>query len=236
MKEHPILFSGEMVRAILAGRKSMTRRLVRQATGPSLSVDMTSPGTAELSWLCGPGPGYDVDEQRKSVTCPYGAPGDRLWVKETWAVLDMRTLKYVEGSLHGKILGYGGQPPTLMNLRIGDGDAMVGYAAHPTSPEELMSSPGFTTWRSSTPRSWRSPLFMPRWASRLTLRVTAVRVERLNDISEEDARAEGCAVVDPSHHTCARDVFAALWDTINGKRAPWSSNPWVWVVSFEVVP
>ena len=85
MKERPILFSGAMVRAILDGRKTQTRRVLKQAVGPSLSVGIEEePGVAELSWLSGPGPGYDVEETIKRVACPYGQPGDRLWVRETW--------------------------------------------------------------------------------------------------------------------------------------------------------
>ena len=84
VKERPILFSGPMVRAILEGRKTVTRRVITQATGPSLSVEMLESGQALLSWLVGHGPGYEVGEKLKFVDCPYGKPGDRLWVRETW--------------------------------------------------------------------------------------------------------------------------------------------------------
>jgi hypothetical protein len=84
-KERPILFSAAMVRAILDGRKTQTRRVLKQAIGPSLSVDSDEIGIAKLSWLHGAGPGYAVEETVKRVPCPYGQPGDRLWVRETWA-------------------------------------------------------------------------------------------------------------------------------------------------------
>ena len=84
MKERPILFSGAMVRALLDGRKTQTRRVLKQAIGPSLSVDCDDHGVAELSWLYGDGPGHDVHERVKRVPCPYGAPRDRLWVRESF--------------------------------------------------------------------------------------------------------------------------------------------------------
>lgn len=102
-----------------------------------------------------------------------------------------------------------------------------------------------------TQRRWRTPLFMPRWASRLTLEVVEVRVQRLQDISEEDARAEGCTGSDPepaaeggtiyawhgrSSAPCPRAHYLTLWDRINAKRAPWASNPWVWAITFARVP
>ena len=82
---------------------------------------------------------------------------------------------------------------------------------------------------------WRPSIFMPRWASRITLRVESVRVERLNDISEADAVAEGVFSVKPDSHHSAHWLFAELWDGINGKRAPAASDPWVWVVTFSRV-
>jgi hypothetical protein len=89
MKERPILFSGAMVRALLDGSKTQTRRVLKQATGLSLSVDDKGDGTAELSWLHGDGPGYPVHETTKIVPCPYGIPGDRLWVRESFWGCDM---------------------------------------------------------------------------------------------------------------------------------------------------
>lgn len=163
MIERPILFSAPMVRAVLAGRKSQTRRVIRLPFS--------------RGWL---GP------------CPYGIPGHSLWVKETWA-------------------------------RHPDGDGVV-YRA---------TDPG---WDDEGQIKWRPSIYMPRTASRITLETTGVRAERLQDISERDAMSEGVerdgAGWRNYYHVAARDSFASLWDSINGKRAPWASNPWVWVVTF----
>ncbi|MDB4956570.1 MAG: hypothetical protein JWO36_4139, partial [Myxococcales bacterium] len=161
-------------------------------------------------------------------------PGDRLWVRETHAFKSLDANKYLYGSLATLGLrAYGGAPPTPgCNLRWQSGDAMVHYAAHPTSMDELQRSPGYSTYRSDSPERWRPSIFMPRWASRISLDVTSVRVERLQDITEEDARAEG---VDPLittrkvypskhaadvEHASYRDGFARLWDSINGSPRP----------------
>lgn len=186
MTERPILFSGPMVRAILAGRKTQTRRLVK-------------PQPEQGIWKCGrsclalgnappPPDGYER-------WCPYGLPGDRLWVRECWREL-------------GSGQGADGKIPTY--------PVPVGYAA-----DRGYSGP------------WRPSIHMPRWASRLTLEVVGVRVERLHDISEADAQAEGCAPMLTHADPSAREQFESLWDSINGKRATWASNPWVWVVTFR---
>jgi hypothetical protein len=178
VKEHPILMSAPMVRAILEGRKTMTRRVVM----PAVHLIAT--------------------DDRHAVTdsyCPYGAPGERLWVRETWCCYT----------------------PELRNPK---------YRA------DRHNDSGWT---------WRPSIHMPRWASRLTLEVTAVRVERLKEISEEDARAEGVeqceggyidAMCGPSQGMEAKQAFDSLWDSINAARGfGWSVNPWVWVVSFRRV-
>lgn len=204
MTERPILFSAPMVRAILAGTKTQTRRVLKQATGPSLSVgiDDEVPGVAELSWLYGDGPGYDVHEAIKRVPCPYGKPGDRLWVREAHSILTTDP--------HGEM-------------------QIVSYRA----TDDECNGP------------WKPSIHMPRWASRITLEVTDVRVERLKDISEADAAAEG--VIFNGHHRSnpwssdglrhwltARDAYADLWRDINGEDS-WDANPWVWVVEFKRV-
>lgn len=214
MKERPILFSAPMIRALLAGTKTQTRRVLKQAIGPSLSVGIEDePGVAELSWLWGDGPGHDVHETVKKVRCPYGVPGDRLWVREGFS-----------GPHHQD-----GFPPSLWHPMDdiwywADGNPAIGDWTRP-----------------------RPSIHMPRWASRLTLEVTEVRVERLQDISEADSRAEGitdggctscgepepcgCPAAAPS----ARDAYCHLWGQINGPDS-WAANPWVWAVSFRVIP
>ena len=202
MGERPILFSGPMVRAILAGAKTQTRRVVKPAPGkqaawltPALLND--SPRAAMVDG------GAQFAHPRGGpltwVRCPYGAPGDTLWVRETW------------------------QTETDPSDRD---PAMVRYAA---------DGPVITEGDRWT---WRPSIHMPRWASRITLRVTSVRVERLHAITEDDARAEGIAslsVQTGPHAILGRPFateFAALWRTINGPES-WGAYPWVWVVGFE---
>lgn len=207
MRERPILFSGPMVQAILVGRKTVTRRVLKPQPdsdgGPPLATGWFHPETADG----GPGPHtfgvYGVDWH---VRCPYGAPNDRLWVRETFAP------NYFARGLPGYRTDWDGRFPE--------------------------------------PR-WRPSIFMRRHESRITLEVVSVRVERLQEITEEDARAEGvrpsdAAVVfqnDASGRPHQRSdmgmthlgAFAILWDKINGSRAPWVSNPWVWRVEFRRV-
>lgn len=203
MKERPILFSGPMVRAILEGRKTQTRRPIR-GVPPGItdvrnwgSLDpMASDPSLWGFWGC---EGFDAAQPHNCLDfearCPFGAPGDRLWVRETWSEEDVHEISY----------------------RATD------------------KNPGLLNWRPS--------IHMPRWASRITLEVTGVGVERLQDISQEDAQEEGIRgpLIDPELDRMVggqigvmpREAFARGWDHINGKRAPWDSNPWVWVVSFR---
>lgn len=213
MKERPILFSGPMVRALLAGTKTQTRRVLKQATGPSLSVgiDDDAPGVAELSWLYGDGPGHDVDEQIKRVACPHGQPGDRLWVRETFA----------------KVIGQSG------------GWIETDYFATYTHGDRLGDTLGIK-------KRWTPSIHMPRAASRILLEIAGVRVERLQDISEADARAEGLIPArgplgsqmwEYSEKTGGqfsdpRVAFHMLWESINGPGS-WQTNPWVWVIDFK---
>lgn len=195
MAERPILFSAPMVRAIIEGRKTQTRRVVNPQ--PRVSDGFGAPPRYDRQRCAFFGGGYP--EHGRLVSCPYGVAGDELWVRETlW--------------------------------RNG------GYVATDPPPHD---------------HAGRVPaIHMPRRSSRLLLRVLTVRVERLRDISEDDARAEGICwgrfgTGDPRtgmrdgyglagepFAPSARGAFEDLWDTINGKRAPWSSDPWVWVVEF----
>lgn len=206
-KEHPILFNGAMVRAILSGQKTQTRRVLKQATGPSLSVDMSedSPGVAELSWLHGAGPGHDVEEEIARVPCPFGKPGDRLWVRETWM--------------------------DLTGTGISHWDVATGKRARYAYGAESPPGSESDEARKDFGLKWRPSIHMPRQACRLVLEVTDVRVGRLQAISEADARAEG---VDPEMPDECVLAFQRLWESINGP-ANWDSNPWVWVIEFKVV-
>ena len=202
MKERPILFSAPMVRAILDGRKTVTRRIFKpdrmtwDANGRYTTYAMRG---GELS-TTGSGP---FEPSSWLHYCPYGQPGgDRLYVRETWAAQHV----------------YDHLPPRLIPQ-----DARIHYAATEDRGGLL----------------WRPSIHMPRWASRITLEVTGVLVERLQEISYEDARAEGVEFwrndgtlteLPPcSEH---RYAFEDLWTSINGADS-WNANPFVWVVTFR---
>lgn len=203
MKERPILFSTEMVRAILDGRKTQTRRVVKPQ--PNKATENTREIRFELNsdvWHCLRFCHDHLQPHDEIIKCPYGVPGDRLWVRETWAT-DME----------------------LDDCRAAREDAMdsydgLYYRAGEISPDTLC---------------WRQPIHMPRWASRITLEVVSVRVERVQDISWEDAQAEGCwRSKNPATVSVEPPEFCVLWDSINAKRGfSWEMNPWCWVVEFK---
>ena len=267
MKERPIIFSGPMVRAILDGKKTQTRRAIK-ASGP---WDVFEGRDMDPWPLRGPGQGA-------RVPCPYGFPGDRLWVREALWVSECGKWFMHEGDttrsdVFNEERRYihepsAGEYPAARYLiggwsnqggSVGRGGRQRWIPAFDVTLLECDTSKKLEPWTGNTVvgretacfRKHKPPIFMPRWASRLTLEVAAVRVERLNDISEADARAEGvqsdtealsalshlrgadAARAVPSRLRSARDSFRDLWDGINGKRAPWASSPWVWVVEFK---
>lgn len=191
MTQKPILFKGEMVRAILNGSKTQTRRVVKDQC-----VHSSKDCEGNLVRHCCHGTGY--------YKCPQGQKGDGLWVRETWGVS-----------------GINGQ----WAIQYACGHVKKAFPDH----YEFLA-------RAATKYAgnWRPSIFMPRWASRINLEITGVRVERLQDITETDAEAEGVTV---GQKCCneARCAYARLWDSINGKRpgCAWADNPWVWVVEFR---
>lgn len=223
MRERPILFSAPMVRALLAGTKTQTRRAVATRYpieflgGVGQQDDLSCWG-----WFFdGPDQhGYMVLERglnehhnngHVSIPCPYGEPGDRLWVRETFSPYAVP----------------GGMPSSIAQATyvvFPDGGQMYrdGFYVEPLAKY----APG-----AADHIKWRPSIHMPRWASRILLEVTDVRVQRLQEISEADARAEG--VGSPITRDQKRPGFMRLWDEINGARCPWDSNPWVWAVSFR---
>lgn len=212
MTERPILFNGEMVRAILEGRKTQTRRLVKPEPSPYWNpvVGFYNPTVIKNGGDEAPGPeifgASDESEGRKS---PYGQLGDRLWVRETFCPIYPQDPDYNGG----RPIEYDYAATYKHGDRMGD---LIGEK-----------------------KKWKPSIHMPRDACRLILEVTAVRVERLNDISEDDAVAEGFETVcmtptgeDNGSAIYGPDGFAAVWDRINGDSA-WGANPWVWVVEFK---
>ena len=207
MKERPILFSAPMVRAILGGHKTMTRRVAIPRHDDRTPCEHWDGGYCEQEAIMS----RHCEHGSEGRPCPYGCPGDRLLVKETWK-------PHCEGPISDEFpLG------TCVKYRA-DG-AMV-------KPTAWTNEQGAWCEAQEESEQWRSPLHMPRWASRITLEVTGVRVERVQDISESDARCEGIdAYVKDGF---ARAEFVCLWNSINEKRGfGWDVNPWVWVIEFR---
>jgi hypothetical protein len=209
-----------MVRALLAGTKSQTRRMVK----PQPYVD-------EMGNACWNGRNYGQDVYRnpmfktlaspiptsrtKRVLCPYGAPGDRLWVRETWFFEGTDMMRF--GRTHSRQ------------------DGVVKYMADGARRTITTDWQNVEKWMTRKPIN-RPGIHMPRWASRITLEITGVRVERLKECNEVDAIAEGapwaaCGAPQEGSHKAG---FAQLWESINGPGS-WDANPWVWVIEFKRV-
>ncbi|HDQ4772109.1 TPA: hypothetical protein P9I14_004097 [Yersinia enterocolitica] len=218
MNEKPILFNSEMVNAILSGRKTQTRRIMKVQPSEHFhpqtihgSMDFTAhwytPGVIDKDGYLQPARKdvFGVADEDEGYTCPLGAVGDQLWVRETWARYN------IDQTSHD-----------------------MDYRA--TAPAD---------W----PKDglWRPSIHMPRWASRINLLITGVRVERLQDISEEDSMSEGIdadsLAESQDHYDCIADhnmtgrptakrYFSNLWQSIYGEES-WQANPWVWVIEFE---
>lgn len=238
MTDRPILFSAPMVRALLDGRKTQTRRIVNPQPDPFVQhtpdVHPTTRTAPYLDAYCGEkktpanprGMGVDwhwwTADNRPSVRvarCPYGKPGDRLWVRETWAAL---------GNEDGHPINAAGQ---LCSER----DAERFYRSDAEGWEYGMEKmPGGRHFDGR----WTPSIHMPRWASRITLEVTGVRVERLQEISEADANAEGAEILieymPKKIGFTHRQAYGGLWESINGPGS-WDANPWVWVIEFRRV-
>lgn len=219
MQAKPILFSGPMVRAILDGCKTQTRRVVKPQPEPVTSHRDCSPWIGRLTdrdyaitWCTPKADGgiYKDRDAHSPFRCPYGRPGDLLWVRETWA--DLRGMGF---------------------------DTDFAYRANSLKGDH--EDADSKRCRLDFGVKWKPSIFMPRFASRLTLRITDVRVERVQDISHGDAIAEGLDTSDTRLSWEVREQhalipFRRLWDSINAKRGySWESNPWVWAIGFEAI-
>lgn len=246
MKERPILFSGAMVRAILEGRKAMTRRVVKPQPAPNRPYDG---GTAwnydEKTGLHRPygTVGHLTVREKMGLFCPFGQPGDRLWVRETWEEVHPCQIDEGRFSLEGRV-GIPGPPPVHYRVIYRADGEYPRLHFKEGFPYRERCQPGcvkdhihpLEAWH-----GWTPSIHMPRWACRLVLEVASVRVERLQEISEEDARAEGADPYDWQYDNgegpeSYREAFRCLWDSINASRGyGWERNPWVWVVEFKRV-
>ena len=197
VKERPILFSAPMVRAILENRKTVTRRALKMPHG-----FWETSATGELMPI--------------PANCPYGKPGEQLWVRETW---------YCD---HFEVMRGPYLKPDDLDVGEALDDGTLVYAAD-----------GLTPYEADQP-IWKPSIHMPRWASRILLEITEVRVERLQDISRADIRAEGLQCppelasddVSPNY----RDWYPAAWRELRESTGGnWDANPWVWVVEFKRV-
>jgi hypothetical protein len=216
MKERPILMSAPMVRAILDGTKTQTRRIVKIPASWDCFV-CADWGGGWWPYKSDDGENPSFDNNEVPLNCPYGTAGDRLLVRETF---------YAYGRWETRFSAEKGRDEWHfidMTLECG----------HQYQFDTANITPSIHKKRNGvTPSWWKRPaIFMPRAACRIYLEVTGVRVELLQDISEEDATAEG---VDGTPINDARFEFRALWESINGADS-WAANPWVWVVEFRRV-
>lgn len=220
MIERPILFSAPMVRALLDGTKTQTRRPVTRLSGFGPITEFQASDTAGYAWMFRDKWALwnDISASQLLGCCPYGTPGDRLWVRETFQPM------LAEG----------------VDFRAANWETGEGYAPRYTATE------GATEWidpDDNISSACKPSIHMPRWASRITEEITGVRVERLQDISEADALAEGIQQLNGRftfngglHESrTAVESFRALWEYINGAES-WDANPWVWAVEFRRLP
>lgn len=220
------MFTAEEVRAILDGKKTQLRRLVKhrgELVPTNRPIVMGVYPSGQLGWFAEWRHEYGA---RRALDCPCGAPGDRLWAREEWRT-EERAADLVDG------------------IRFATDGAFVPIANMLAAAERWVDAHRNGVHGSS----WRPARRMPRWASRITLELSSVRVERLQELSEEDARAEGVeplmmrsiddypAWMRPGMRETPPHVAAyrQLWEHANGKLAPWTSNPWIWVVGFRRV-
>ncbi len=254
-KERPIIFSAPMIRAILEGRKTVTRRVVKP------QPEFRDVQGLFASWAFKGGLLYPNAKNDVLALCPYGQPGDQLWLREAWRPAAWRD----EGRV---AVDYRASPEQNRTPWL---DVPEGTWAEmwPRLTDEALAAldagrgsirsegDGFRWDRGDSPCRWRPSIHMPRWASRITLEVTSVRVERLQDISEDDAIAEGLHRIEID--SGYRDSYSAtpstwaqvveqevaayndptrayrdLWESINGAGS-WDANPWVWVINFKRV-
>ena len=254
MKERGMIFNGEMVRALLDGRKTQTRRIMKvqpsegftpmnMALETDYKARWYTPGIVDKDGYLQPASKevFGVSNENEGYSCPFGAVGDRIYVRETWAIL---------GNEDGCCIDW--------EEKLCKADERSAARIYRASCEQkpgnygLWSIPDDADWKPHTKDhqyegAWRPSIHMPRWASRITLEITDVRAERLNSISEEDATAEGVPpagsllpdypgtfLTPNGDFATAKVAFQRLWESIYGAEN-WQANPWVWVIEFKRV-
>ena len=281
MKERPILFSGEMVRAILDGRKTQTRRIIKPQPIESminppayedgeigdiyLCPDLIFPDTNVFVERTGHGAYHNMGSvQFAKKHCKYGQPGDRLWVRESYRIgawdeeCEVFALDYCDGAVKQWLTPSATETEdsgeVFERIWISCCDELSRKGIEPEDDGQYRWMPG------ESPLNWKPSIHMPRWASRITLEITGVRVERLQDISEDDALSEGLASVSKYGSLFKHGIpdfdglpgndnvgwswvewdsnpisaYKKLWESINGKGS-WEENQWVWVITFRRV-
>ena len=223
VRVRPILFSAPMVRAILDGAKTQTRRVVTLR-----EFQASTTAGYDWTWRNHRGCWEDYGTARfLRDCCPYGAVGDHLWLRETW--------QHADWTEDGEpFVRYRADDAVRFCADTPAGEALVDRWA------DLSDAANIAIDGKASDRRWRPSIFMPRWASRITLEITGVRVERLQEIAPEDCIAEG---ISPDMETHAGQYwredavgqYRDLWDSLNAKRAPWAANPFVWCISFKNV-
>ncbi|WP_131024169.1 morphogenetic protein [Klebsiella variicola] len=221
MTERGMIFNAEMVRAILDGRKTQTRRIMKvqpesNQLGLLLITDSTKHSDiGKYHWAESNATGNHV--RSKLFSCPFGAVGDQIWVRETF---------------QGPLFDYELMDEYLEDSSKFEKPEFCQYAADGGHRPEYQDADD------NLRHGWRPSIHMPRWASRILLEITDVRVERLNSISDADAKAEGCCYgrggCIPDFAVNPADHFPTLWASIYGEES-WKANPWVWVIEFKRV-
>lgn len=248
VKETGMIFTGESVRAILEGRKTITRRVIKPQ--PHKNVARFVRSLARAGWLeeYDNGDPLGVFTGGKPVTwtqtgkpyrCPYGDAGDRLWVRESWKPLASQSKPTTQ-----PLAVMAGSAPTY-EVRRGacyQADGTIMWSPHTTTIQDLgRDAPTEAVSHLPVKEEWHNSMFMPRWASRITLEIKSIRVERLQEITGRDVLAEGVdngasnPAMGQRWENMQRMAFEDGWNSINGKRkgCAWSDNPWLWVIEFK---
>ena len=230
-EKKPIIFSGEMIRAILDGRKTQTRRVVKGRQFQALCNGDRDTMTFQDQF---------GDNRNIAELCPYGQPGNRLWVRETFAI---------ETNFNASIIDY--HPPfndgrpvkKVTDETFGDYWEQVHYRATDPTPALCCEEDDCRQCEiNGEGPHWSPSIHMHRWASRITLDVTGVRIERLQDISDQDAQKEGCDCRDTGPlkfsgpivvYMTSKAKFLTIWNSLYKKKDRWEDNPWVWVITFK---